>query len=851
MRYRCLLVSFLLLFLFVVYSFAQELQVRPILPQAQSGFFLPSQPMQPSLPMQSYQTAPTITKPSQEGLMSQEMKTPEIKAQDVSQAEKSQEVLSKESKPTEPELSQATPPQLEELSDFERFIIGRFPREISFSGIRQFGYDLFVKPPSTFAPSEMIPVSPDYVIGPGDEIRISIWGKIDGQWSVVVDREGNINLPKIGVLGVAGLTFRDLKELLYKEFSKYYIGFEMNVSMGRLRTITVYVVGNVKNPGAYTVSSLATLVNALFAAGGPNKVGTMRDIQVKRNGQTIVHFDLYDFLLKGDKTRDIRLMPEDVIFIPPIGPRVAIAGNVKRPAIYELKGPTTIRELIEMAGGLTASAYIHRIQVERIFQSEVKIILDVDFKELKEKDIYLQDGDIVKIFPITNIVINAVTLQGHVTKPGQYQWFEGMRISDLIKNPVKDLLPETYFEHALIERYVEPDYHLEIISFNLGKALFEKDPNENKLLKPYDKITIYSVWDFKDRPVVRISGAVHKPGTYELRKNMKVSDLVKLAGGPKYFAYLKEAELTRVTPTPSGPITEKIIINLEKVLSGDQKADIYLQQDDYLFVRTVPEWDLYQTVTITGEVRFPGTYTIKKGETLSTLLERAGGFTDKAYPRGAVFIRQSVRELQQKQIDEMVDRLERELLSQTGGAIATASSAEEAQIYQREAEQKRLFIQRLRQIKALGRIVVHIDSPEKIKGTPWDIILEDGDSIHIPSLPSAVQVIGSVYNQNAFLFDPKKGVYDYIELAGGFTEGADKSNIFILKVDGSAVKPGKGLLSWNKWAKRWEFGTEIEPGDTIVVPEKLYHFAWIRNIKDITQILYQIAVAAGVIIAAF
>jgi polysaccharide export outer membrane protein len=623
--------------------------------------------------------------------------------------------------------------------------------------LKQFGHDIFRQPPTTFAPVDKVPVGPDYVIGPGDEIRINVWGRIEGSYSVVVDRDGNIAIPKIGVIGVTGLTFKELKEVLQREFSKYYTGFEMNVSMGQLRTIRVYVVGHAERPGAYTVSSLSTLVNALFEAGGPSKTGSMRNIEVKRNGKTIVHFDMYDLLLRGDKTKDIRLMSEDVIYIPPVGPLVAIAGSVKRPAIYELKDEKTVKDIIEMAGGLSDIAFRYRVQIERIFENSRQIIFEADFNEALSYEI--KGGDLVKIFQV-----------------------------------------------------------------------------------------------FSDKRYVRISGAVQRPGEYGYKEGLTMKELLMMAGGFKYFAYTKSAELTRVTPTQEGPKTEKIIFSPEKALEGDPEHNIKLQQDDYIFIRAIPEWDLYKTVQITGEVKFPGTYTIKKGERLSDLLKRAGGFTDKAYLRGAVFTRPSVKELQQKQIDELIDRLERELLSVSSATVATAMTPEEAKIFQTETEQKRQFLNRLRQVKALGRIVVRLDEPERLVNTPYDIELEEGDSIYIPSKSSTIQVIGSVYNQTAFIYSPEKDLSDYIDLAGGYTENADKGNLFILKVDGSAVKPGKGFfgIRWNKESKRWELGgSDLEPGDTIVVPEKLTRIAWMREIKDITQILYQIAVTAGVLIVAF
>ena len=622
--------------------------------------------------------------------------------------------------------------------------------------IRQFGYDLFLQPPSTFAPVDKIPVGPEYVIGPGDEIKITVWGKIEGQWDVVIDSDGNISLPKVGILGVTGLTFKEMKELLHKELSKYYIGFEMNVSMGALRTIRVYVIGNAERPGAYTISSLSTLINALFEAGGPSKTGTMRDIQLKRNGQTVVRFDMYDFLLKGDKTKDVRIMPEDVIFIPPIGPVTAIAGSVNNPAIYELKGETKISQLLELAGGLNTLAFRGRMQVERIYDNNLQVVFETDLNNVTDKDVSLQSGDVVKIFPIV-----------------------------------------------------------------------------------------------QDKRIIKVTGAVQREGEYGFSPNMTVKDLISLSGGLKYYAYGKEAELTRIHVTDSGPKAEKIIFSLEKALTGDPESNLPLKENDYLFVRTIPEWKLYETVIISGEVNFPGTYTIKKGEKLSSLIERAGGFTDKAYLQGAIFIRESVKEMQQRRLTEMVDRLERELLSASTAATSTALSADEAKIKSAELSQSRELVAKLRDVKATGRMAMRIDRPELLKKTLYDVELEEGDTLDIPTNPHSVQVLGSVFNQTAFVYDRDKDYSDYIELAGGYTEYADEDNVYILKVDGTAVRPSGSFLSlsWNKDLHRWEFGgPNLESGDTVVVPEKLERIAWLRETKDLIQILYQIAVATAVVI---
>ncbi len=651
--------------------------------------------------------------------------------------------------------------QTEQLSSFEKYIAGGASPAVS-TNIRQFGYDLFSNPPSPFAPVQEVPVGPDYVVGPGDEIRVSIWGKINDQWTVTVDRDGNINIPKIGVIGVTGLTFRELKDVLQREISKYYIGIDMNVSMGSLRTIRVYVVGNAMRPGAYTVSSLSTLVNALFESGGPGKTGSMRDIQLKRNGKTLVHFDMYDFLLKGDKTKDMRLMPEDVIFIPPVGPLAGIAGNVRNPAIYELKGDTRLLDLIDMAGGLTGVAFKGRVQLQRVEDHRFRTIFEGDLVGIhtdSQKNYLLRDSDLVKVFPVVE----------------------------------------------------------------------QKD-------------------------TVVIAGAVAHPGEYGVIPGVTtVKDLISLSGGLLYYASY-QAELTRVKVTQQGPVTERFDIDLSKAEQNEPKDNMPLEINDYLLVHEVPDWHLYKTVTITGEVKYPGTYTIKKGERLSSLIERAGGYTDKAYLRGAVFTRESVRKLQQKSLDDMVARLERELFSQ-GTEVATAASQEELQAKAAEMQNRRSFIEQLKKLRATGRMTVRLANVRLLKGSPYDIELEDGDDLHIPMENSVVNVVGSVMTEQAsFIYVGNLSYKDYVEMSGGYTRYADTDNVYVLKVDGSARKLSRSFINWDPLKSRWEvsaFGEkvkEIEPGDTIIVPEKLEHVAWLREFKDLTQILMQMAVTAGVAI---
>ncbi|MEK7306760.1 MAG: SLBB domain-containing protein, partial [Nitrospirota bacterium] len=356
---------------------------------------------------------------------------------------------------------------------------------------------------------------------------------------------------------------------------------------------------------------------------------------------------------------------------------------------------------------------------------------------------------------------------------------------------------------------------------------------------------IFDIWDLVQDRKVNITGAINSPGSFAWAHNMHISDLLKLSGGLKRYAYVREAELTRVTPTPEGPKTEKIMVALEKALGGDPAYDIPLKEDDYLFVRAVPEWELYRIVDIKGEVRFPGTYTIKKGEILSSLIERAGGFTDKAYSKGATFTRESVKELQQRQMNDAIDRLEQQLLSQSAGTIESALTPEAGQQQKTSMEQRQNLISKMRATKAKGRITIQLDELQKFKGSPSDLALEGGDILIIPERPQQVQVVGAVYNPTAFIYDPKAKVSTYLKQSGDVTTYADKNEIYILKVDGSAVsKRNDGF--WSSLES-----SRLDPGDTIVVPEKLERIAWMREIKDITQILYQIAVTAGVIIVAF
>jgi protein involved in polysaccharide export with SLBB domain len=611
----------------------------------------------------------------------------------------------------------------------------------------RYGMSFFKQPASTYAPLTSVPVTAGYVLGPGDELEITLWGRVEESFKVTVNRDGIANVPHVGSVRLAGFTLDEAKKLLKSEFDRYFTGYDINVSMGELRSVTVYVTGDVAHPGAYTVSSFATLVNALLVSGGPSASGSLRRIELKRGGKTITTFDMYDLLLKGDKAKDVRLQPEDVIFVPPVGPLVGLAGELRRPGVYELKGKTRVKDLLWLAGGISAQTFKGRVQYYRVSDNSYRSVFEGDVDGLSEK--LLEDGDVLRLFPVVD----------------------------------------------------------------------------------------YST-------VVKIEGAVARPGTYGLTPGVtRVSELIAQAGGLLWNAS-NRAEMTRVTPTAGGPVTRRFEIDLSAALRGDSANDLVLELYDYILVHVVPEWELHRMVSVFGEVGYPGTYAVAKGERLSDLLRRCGGFSSMANLKGALFTRRRVALEQRRELNRVADQMERDLLQAENDQ---GQSAAEGGF---ELKNRRELIARLRDIDVLGRVVIKLDVPEAIAGTPWDLELEDGDSLTVPQNPSTVEVMGAVYSASSQVYNPKMGINDYVSAAGGYLRVAHKRMLYLLKADGTVVRLTRntGMLSNKKWTPPKGFSATVEPGDTIVAPVKYSSRESLEAFRDAIDVIYKVAVAVGVII---
>ncbi len=747
------------------------------------------------------------------------------------------------------------------ISRLEEIFSGQFPSSID-KKIRQFGYDFFTQKSSSipsFTPEKNVPVGSDYFIGPGDSFTVNIWGNVEESHYATVSRDGTITIPRLGTLTVSGLTFSELKEFLYKRFKEYYPDFKMNITMDALKSIDIFMVGELNSPGTYSLSSLSTVVSALYASGGPDKNGTLRNISVLNNGELIKKIDLYDFFIRGAKGDDITLKQGYTVFVPVIGPTVAVAGHVKRPAIYEIKEGQTLDQVIEYAGGLLPTSHLQNIIVERIVGQKGRVVVSFDIDPSNDKTAQnlktvLKDGDLVKIYPVHKNIEKVVYLEGNVKYPNEYELKDGMKIRDII--PSYDyLLPESYLPQAEIVRLAPPNLDPEIRPFDLGKML-SGDEGENLSLQDRDRIIIYNTWEKQNIPEVSISGAVRNPGIFRLYKDMTVKDLIFASGNTTKDAYLEKGEITRVLSGDSGADVVTIDFSPKRAIEGYPEDNITLQEDDKVFIREIPRYktSLEKKVYLEGEFRFPGEYSFKDGETISSVIGRAGGLTEEAYPYGAVFTRESVKEIQSERKREYIERLEQDIFTISAYSADTSLDASQATVALQTLNAKKEMLEKLKQAEPTGRMIINISEAILMPSGDNDLELRPGDRLVVGKRPDSVFVIGEVYNPNAIIHRAGGDVGDYLNLVGGITGNADKKQLYIVRADGTVISKKQekfGLFNWDSSSHRWGFGSfksiEMEPGDTIIVPKKVMQFSWLKYFKDTTSVIYQLAVSAGVL----
>ncbi len=688
-----------------------------------------------------------------------------------------------------------------------------------------FGRDLFRNVPSTFAPGNEVAVAPDYEIAPGDEILLRIWGPESYNGQLGVDRAGSIYIPRVGAVHVAGLRFADLQKHINTEVGRIYRNFELSVNLGQLRSVQIYVVGEARHPGAYTVSSLSTVLNALFASGGPNAQGSFRRIQLRRTGEPAAEFDLYDFLLHGDKSQDIRLQTGDTIFIPPVGLQVAVAGSVRHPAIYEVKSTSTLASALEIAGGLSTTASDTSISLERIDADQSRKALNIAL-DGPGRGMVLRDGDVIFVNHIAASYEKTVSIRGNLANPGRFPWHEGMRLSEIIPDKTS-LLTSGYWE--------------ERSSLGVPAPLFSPADNSDPTgsSTPTADLSNRSTQHEATSPQTRATVA---DSAIEAQHNSTASsnapeNVIRRPAPEIDWSYavierLDTQDLKNVLiPFNLGRLVEDHDPSQNLELHPGDIVTILSQRD----IRVAREQQT-KYVRLEGEFVSSGVYSVKTGETLMDIVQRAGGLTAKAYLYGSSFTRESARVFQQQRLDEYVAALSadmersiasRAVASSTGGTDQTAIA------------EQRLLIDQLKQARSSGRVVLEFNPDSLGVESVPNLALEDGDVFRVPPVPSTVSVVGAVYGQNVFLYNHSRNLNGYLALAGKPNRIADRKHEFIIRADGSI---------YSRDSARGNFDmAHIFPGDSIVIPEKLIKPPILRQIVDYSQILSSFGVAAAAV----
>src|SRR5580658_3323955 len=764
--------------------------------------------------------------------------------------------------------AQSAPLPPEPLTEFQKFVA-------STTGLvlPVYGANFFRATPTTFAPVDLAPVPADYVIGPGDELRIRVWGQVSIQANVRVDRSGEVYLPQVGQVHVADLRLSELESHLRDAIGRVYHNFDMTADVGQIRAIQVYISGEARRPGVYTVSSLSTLVDALFVSGGPSIEGSMRVIELRRSGAVVTRFDLYDLLIRGDKTKDAKLLAGDVIYIPPVGPQAAVFGSVRNPAIYELRPDETLSGVLTDAGGVSAVASEARVSIERIDEHRDRHAMEAAY-DAAGLATPLADGDTIRVYSIVPKYDKTVTLRGNIANPGRFAWHQGMRISELI--PDKDsLITRNYWWRRAQLGLPAPEFEPVLGLSSL------RQPPENEPVSVRQDVSGPNQIGTGNTPQTAGEGiplGVEEPsaGTgLSLNSNASQSPsnfsglsarqragsaplATQEVANPSQAALTVERTDVRITAPeidwdyavierldPETLKNQLISFDLGRlVLQHDPTQDLELQPGDVISIFSdadikIPVARQTKFVRLEGEFAHSGVYSVEPGETLRHLVERAGGLTPNAYLYASEFTRLSTRAVQQARIDEYVQSLSMAIQRNMVNVAASVGGQQLAAGAAESSEQS--LLASLRQIRATGRIVLPLQPSSSGVDSLPNLALEDGDSLVVPHVPSTVNVVGAVYDQNSFLYAEHARAGGYLRQAGGLNRDGDRRHEFIIRADGEVVSRDSSRGPWGS-----EFNDQhINPGDSIVVPEKILKPSALYGLMNWSQMFSQLALGAA------
>jgi protein involved in polysaccharide export with SLBB domain len=779
-------------------------------------------------------------------------------------------------------------------TEFQRVVAGAVGASLPI-----FGSNLFSNNGADFAPVDLTPVTSDYVVGPGDQLLVRVWGQVNFNVHATVDRVGDIYIPQVGNVEVAGVHFEQLNGYLKSQLGHVFRNFDLSVNMGQLRSIQIYVVGKARLPGSYTVSSLSTLVNALFFTGGPSKQGSMRKIELRRNGKVVTTFDLYDLLINGDKSHDAPLVQGDVIYIPPVGPEVAIAGGVHVPAIYELKGTETAGQAIAFAGGLASMASRQDAQLDRTNaqggRQTVQLALDTAGMETP-----LRDGDILRIQVMVQRFERTVVLRGNVANPGRYRWKPGMRISDLIPDQAS-LETRGYWQRRVALGLPAPEYAPLFSPYvaNLPSPTSQSVAENAEGAQGYTTGTsVAGTENEEPSQLAASSGAASSAGASSTAtssspaggaatpsKNAAGKQTVSQSGSSSELGNARNTSVPELRYYPPGqrfsegqfPIRNEILrtapsidwsyaaiertnphtlatslipfILGKAVLDHDPSQNLELQPGDVVTIFStadinVPQAQQVKYVSLQGEVVHAGIYSVEPGETLRDVVERAGGLTSNAYLYGSEFLRESTQRLQQERLNEYVNSLEHDIELAAGNASGSIVNPTGAAALGTSLQSQRALIATLRKMRATGRIVLNMTPySHSIDALP-NLPLEDGDRFVVPVVPATVNVVGAVYDQNSFLYRHGEHLGNYLKIAGGPSRDADKRHEFVIRADGSVIskQTAGGTLFAGGFGSKYAY-----PGDTVVVPDNVTKTTLLRNLTDYSAVLANFGVGIAAI----